>query len=104
MGFNVPRASSVRIAFGLSPELSIPKESYWARNSWVWKAQDAARDQCGIVILDGTDAFCDDTRCYGSKSGRPIYFDDDHLSEYGNKLLVPTFRQIPSHLQMQRHP
>lgn len=104
MGFNVPRASSVRIAFGLSPELSIPKESYWARNSWVWKAQDVARDQCGIVILDGTDAFCDDTRCYGSKSGRPIYFDDDHLSEYGNKLLVPTFQQIPSHLQTQRRP
>ena len=104
MGFNAPRATSIRIAFGLSPEVSIPKSSYWARNSWVWKAQDAARDQCGIVILDGTDAFCDDTRCYGTKNGRPIYFDDDHLSEYGNKLLVPTFQQIPSLLQAQRRP
>ncbi|MGE0112829.1 acyltransferase family protein [Aquabacterium sp.] len=104
MGLNAPRATSLRIAFGLSPEVSIPKSSYWARNSWVWKAQDAARDQCGIVILDGTDAFCDDTRCYGTKNGRPIYFDDDHLSEYGNKLLVPTFQQIPSLLQAQRRP
>lgn len=104
MGINVPRAASVRIAFGLSPEISIPKESYMARNAWVWKAQDTARDQCGIVILDGTDAFCDDTRCYGTKNARPIYFDDDHLSEYGNKLLVPTFKQIPSHLPALRHP
>ena len=104
MGFNVPRASSVRIAFGLPPEVSIPKSSYWARNSWVWKAQDAARDQCGVVILDGTQEFCDDARCYGTKNGRPIYFDDDHLSEYGNKLLIPTFKQIPSHLPALRRP
>ena len=101
MGFNVPRASSVRIAFGFSPEVSIAKESYMARNAWVWQAQDTARDQCGIVILDGTDALCDDTRCYGTKNGRPIYFDDDHLSEYGNKLLVPIFKQILSHMPAQ---
>ena len=73
MGFNVPRASSVRIAFGLSPEISIPRESYTARNAWVWQAQDAARDRCGIVILDGTNQFCDDARCYGTKNARPIY-------------------------------
>ncbi|WP_283669677.1 SGNH hydrolase domain-containing protein, partial [Escherichia coli] len=35
-----------------------------------------------------------DGRCWGSKDGRPIYFDDDHLSEYGNKLLVPMFKEI----------
>lgn len=104
MGFNVPRASSVRVAFGLPPQVSIPKENYMARNAWVWQAQDAARDQCGIVILDGINEFCDDARCYGTKNARPIYFDDDHLSEYGNKLLVPTFKQITSHLPAQQQP
>ncbi|WP_426148754.1 SGNH hydrolase domain-containing protein [Polaromonas sp. DSR2-3-2] len=27
-------------------------------------------------------------------AGRPLYFDDDHLSEYGNKLLVPMFAEV----------
>ena len=98
MGINIPRASSVRIAFGLPAEISISQKEYKERNAWVWQAQDAARDQCGIVILDGTNEFCDGARCYGSKKGRPIYFDDDHLSEYGNKLLVPAFKQILEHL------
>lgn len=37
---------------------------------------------------------CHDGRCWGSKDGRPLYYDDDHLSEYGNKLLVPMFKQV----------
>ena len=31
---------------------------------------------------------------YGTKKGRTLYFDDDHLSEVGNKLLIPMFKQI----------
>ena len=37
---------------------------------------------------------CDDEYCYGSKDGRLLYFDDNHLSEYGNKLLVPMFERL----------
>ena len=52
------------------------------------------RDQCGIKILDPTATLCRDGRCYGSQNGQPLYADDDHLSEFGNKLLVPMFRQV----------
>ncbi|WP_283669432.1 SGNH hydrolase domain-containing protein [Escherichia coli] len=45
-------------------------------------------------MLDPLPYLCHDGRCWGSKDGRPIYFDDDHLSEYGNKLLVPMFKEI----------
>jgi hypothetical protein len=37
---------------------------------------------------------CDDQYCYGSINGHSLYFDDDHLSEYGGKLLIPMFDQI----------
>jgi len=43
---------------------------------------------------DPTSYLCRNGRCYGSVNGRPLYSDDDHLSEYGNKLLVPMFRQV----------
>jgi peptidoglycan/LPS O-acetylase OafA/YrhL len=94
MGFDVPKTLSRRMAFGQSDDVFITLEAYQARNAWVWAAQDAARDQCGIKILDPTAYICRDGRCYGSRNGRPLYADDDHLSEFGNKLLVPMFKQV----------
>lgn len=94
MGFNVPKTLSRRMIVGLNNDLSIPIEAYRQRNGWVWAAQDAARDQCGIKILDRIPYLCRDGRCYGSLNGRPIYSDDDHLSEFGNQLLVPMFAQV----------
>lgn len=26
--------------------------------------------------------------------GTPLYFDDDHLSEFGNRFLAPLFKQV----------
>ena len=94
MGFNVPKTLSRRMVVGLNDDLSIPLEDYRQRNAWVWAAQDAARDQCGIKILDPIPYLCHDGRCYGSQSGHPLYSDDDHLSESGNKRLAPMFAKM----------
>jgi peptidoglycan/LPS O-acetylase OafA/YrhL len=94
MGFDVPKTLSRRMAFGQANDLFITLASYQKRNAWVWAAQDAARDQCGVKILDPTPYLCRSGRCYGSQNGRPLYSDDDHLSEFGNKLLVPMFKQV----------
>ena len=74
--------------------LEDPELSYHARHKVVWAAQDAAVARCGVKILDPLPYLCHDGRCWGSKDGRPIYYDDDHLSEYGNKLLVPMFKEV----------
>lgn len=94
MGFDIPKTLSRRMIFGLNNDLSISIESYWERNAWVWAAQDAARDQCGIKILDPTAYLCHDGRCWGSTNGLPLYTDDDHLGKAGNKLLEPMFAQV----------
>ena len=94
MGFDVPKTLSRRLAFGQADDLFITLEAYQRRNAWVWAAQDAARDQCGVKILDTTAYLCRAGRCYGSQNGRPLYSDDDHLSDFGNKLLVPMFKQV----------
>ncbi len=94
MGVNVPKALSRRLAMGVHEEVSISLDAYRARNAWVWAAQDKAREQCGVRILDPLPYLCDRDRCYGSRNGRPLYADDDHLSEDGNKVLIPMFAEL----------
>ncbi|MBK7509876.1 MAG: hypothetical protein IPI16_17850 [Comamonadaceae bacterium] len=48
MGFDVPKTLSRRMAFGVNDEVFVLMDAYQKRNAWVWAAQDAARDQCGI--------------------------------------------------------
>ncbi len=94
MGVDVPKTQSRRMSFGIKGDVSVSLAAYRDRNDWVWAAQNAARDRCGIKILDPLQYLCHDGRCYGSKDGRPLYHDDDHLSEFGNKLLVPMFSEV----------
>jgi peptidoglycan/LPS O-acetylase OafA/YrhL len=74
--------------------VSISLAEYHARHQFIWAAQDEAVRRCGVKILDPLPYLCHAGRCWGSKEGRPLYYDKDHLSEYGNKLLTPLFRQV----------
>lgn len=94
MGTDVPATLARRMSFGMQGDISIPVAAYRARNDWVWKAQDAARAQCGVRILDATAYLCRGERCFGSQQGMPFYHDDDHLSERGNALLAPMYKQV----------
>lgn len=95
IGVHVPNTLSRKIMFNNdASDIKIPIEKYYERNKIVWKAQDEAARQCGVKILNPLPFLCDDQYCYGSKDGRPLYYDDDHLSEYGNKFLVPMFEEV----------
>ncbi|HMU67164.1 MAG TPA: SGNH hydrolase domain-containing protein, partial [Cellvibrionaceae bacterium] len=63
-------------------------------HSFIMSLMVEAKNKCGVEILDPLPYLCDEDACYGDKNGWPVYFDDDHLSESGNKLLVPMFRSI----------
>lgn len=95
MGVDVPRTMSLSLLFGgRNADISVSLEDYHRRHAFVWEAQDEAVRRCGVKILDPLPFLCDQDRCWGSKAGQPLYFDDDHLNEFGNKLLVPMFRQV----------
>lgn len=91
MPVDVPRTYSRRLMAGLDPEVRLPRPIYERRNGWVWKAQDEAVRRCGAEVLDPTSVLCDAQHCYGSRHGQLLYYDDDHLSETGNKVLVDMF-------------
>ncbi len=97
IGVDVPKFLPRRASMGRGGDITLALADYRARNDWVWQAQDAARAQCGVRILDPLPYLCRDGRCHGSRDGQPLYYDDDHLSEYGNKLLVPMFQQVFGH-------
>jgi peptidoglycan/LPS O-acetylase OafA/YrhL len=94
MGVDVPQTVAKKHFRGDSEEVYILKKAYYKRHKVVLEAQAQAEQQCGIKILDPLPYLCDEEKCYGSQKGKPLYFDDDHLSEYGNKLLTPMFEEI----------
>lgn len=94
IGVNVPRALARRLLRGVREDVRLPLAEYRRRNAWVWAAQDEAARRCGVKLLDPTAVLCDPDYCYGSRDLHPLYRDDNHLSEYGNKKLVSVFSPI----------
>ncbi|BAO91139.1 acyltransferase family protein [Caballeronia cordobensis] len=93
--FNVPLTlAREKMRNPKAPDLSIPLNDYVARNGALLKAMDDAHDQCGIHLLDPRPYLCPDGKCMGSHEGRPLYSDYHHMSEYGNRFLVPMFRRV----------
>lgn len=95
MPVDVPRIVSRKLLWtGKVPDISISLEQYHKRHAFAWEAQDAAAAKCGVKILDPLPYLCWDGRCHGTKDGRSLYYDDDHLSETGAALLAPMFAKI----------
>jgi hypothetical protein len=93
MRVNVPKTMAKRMLLEQDfSEISLPLSRYMARNAFVLTLLDKTKQQCNINILDVKDSLCDNAKCRGSKQGRPLYYDGDHMSEYGNKILTPLFK------------
>lgn len=43
----------------------------------------------GVGLVDLTDRFCDQERCYAAVGGIPVYYDADHLNLEYVRLLGP---------------
>ena len=95
MGRDVPTVLYRNQMFlGTQSDYSIPIADYHSRHDAIWQAQDKAAVSCGVTILNPLPYLCHDEKCWGSENGRPFYYDNNHLSEFGNKQLVPMFEQV----------
>lgn len=94
LGINVGKVGPRRSRFGLPSDITIERVEYDKRHEFVRKTLESAASECGVRLLDPVDYLCDDFKCWGSRNGEFYYYDDDHLSETGNRLLIPMFRQI----------
>lgn len=94
MELDVPTVMGRALLMGKTREVSIPVEAYRKRHAFVWALQDEAVERCGVQLLDPLPYLCGQQNCRSSLEGRPLYRDADHLSEFGNRLLLPMFKQI----------
>jgi hypothetical protein len=91
---DVPKTMGRALMRGEHVRVSISLAEYQARNAFVWETQDIAAARCGVKILDPLPYLCQDGNCYGDADGHPLYFDDDHLSQYGGDRLRPLFQRM----------
>lgn len=95
MPVHVPNTMSRSMLMGRTLEpIKITLNDYFIKNRSIWDAQDEAARQCGAKILDPLPYLCTGDSCYGSRDGKPLYYDNGHLSEHGNKYLVPMFNEV----------
>lgn len=46
-----------------------------------------------VSVWDAFPVLCPDEVCITQKGGRPLFFDGDHLSAYGNSVIYPSFKK-----------
>lgn len=74
--------------------ISIPMERYQIENKFILEVMETAKQQCGVHLLDPTQYFCHNGLCDATEGNKPLYFDDNHITEYASMKLVPLFKQI----------
>ena len=74
--------------------IKISLSDYSERHIIAFEMQDEAVKKCGAKILDPTPYLCDSKSCYGDIDGIPLYYDDDHLSSYGSKVISPVYDEV----------
>ncbi|MEW6132435.1 MAG: acyltransferase family protein [Pseudomonadota bacterium] len=92
---NVPRELARRMMTGSHggyPVVSVAE--YGQRHAAVLQAFGEAQAKCGVQLLDPLPYLCARGSCSSVLDGRPLYYDDDHLNEFGNRLLVRMMRGV----------
>lgn len=93
---NVPKKMSRSLMLGDDiARIAIDKSLYIERNEEFLEIFHGLPEKLeNVTLLDPTIYLCNDNKCYGDYLGRPIYYDGDHMSEFGNKLLTPMFLSV----------
>jgi peptidoglycan/LPS O-acetylase OafA/YrhL len=94
MPMDVPRAVSRALVLGIPIFPSVSEADYRVRNRLALAAMSRAARDCAARILDPLPPLCAEGRCRSTEGERPLYYDDDHLSEFGNRKLLTMLAPI----------
>ncbi len=88
IGFNVPDALAGSAAFGTQLRVPPSREEFDLRNSRSYAILADAGREFDAALARPADILCDEF-CRIHLDGRPLYRDDDHLSEFGANWVMP---------------
>ena len=100
MGWEIPNNLARNFYFKNKIEkntLSISKKVFNERNSDIDKFFVNLKKNYNLNLIYPNDIFCDDLRCFSHKNNVPLFFDDDHVSIEGAKLLS---KKIINHIYL----
>lgn len=86
--------SVARALWNRSDLPSLNYDEYLNRNDFILSVIDDVAAICNISVIDVAGLLCIDDECFSNINGVPIYYDDNHLSEFGNKILSPLFVKL----------
>lgn len=88
-GWDIPNRAAKARLLGIDLSMSsVKRDVIERRYSEVVSLFDSFGENKNLVRIFPTKIFCDENRCASSLQGVPLYYDDDHLSNEGAKLVV----------------
>jgi peptidoglycan/LPS O-acetylase OafA/YrhL len=95
MPYDVPAVLSRSLILnGSTPQPAISLTDYSKKHTAMITALQKAQANCGVRLLDPLPYLCNDSHCSGAVGGRPLYSDDNHLSNTGASLLAGLYSQV----------
>lgn len=97
MGWDVPtQLKKLYLANGALHinSASVSYKSFLARNRSVNQIFDSLREDEKLIKVKPEKLFCNNIysgRCAAQQNGNPLYYDNNHLSEFGAKMLIDEF-------------
>ena len=74
--------------------LSVPRDEFVFTSAGVNEKIDLLDDEFdSLVVWDPAEVLCDSESCNAMKGDKPLFFDADHLSNYGNLILVDSLEK-----------
>lgn len=91
-GYSVPHAASKRVMLGWPTDLKISTAAHALKQAQAKAFLARLQEIRGVKMVDPARALCGDEDCPLLVDGKPILFDDNHLSLFGARLFA---RAIP---------
>ena len=95
MKYQVPKKMAKELMKGnANYRVKLPIDEYHQRHEMFEAVAKKLQNECNVTYIPVEDKFCDEQFCYGDINGRPLFIDDDHLSEFGASNLIPVFKEL----------
>ncbi|WP_226343037.1 SGNH hydrolase domain-containing protein [Pseudomonas aeruginosa] len=95
MPFSVYKGAALQERlFNTKVDFSIPFSEHLRRTVEANRLIDSVAKNCNVKMIDPAPLLCPNGRCLGTLNHEPLYFDDNHLVDAGNKLIQGVFLQV----------